>query len=211
MEVLMKQNWRRVVIGAAATLVASLALAGSASAGVVVKTTTNCANQVLSQPFTRWADQSHYTLMPGASFENGTAGWTLNGGARVTSGNESYKVNGAGDGQSLRLPLGSSAVTAPMCVGLQHPTLRFFAKRNSGLLSTLVVSVRIQLQLGGTLELPVGVVTPNSSWTPSLPMIYLDNLLPLLPGQYTPVSFRFTPLLGDWSVDDVYVDPFHSR
>jgi hypothetical protein len=207
----MKQNWRRALIGAAATMVASLALAGSASAGVVVKTTTSCANQVLSQPFTRWADKSQYTLMPGASFENGTAGWSFSGGARVTSGNESYKVNGAGDGQSLRLPLGSSAVTAPMCVGLQHPTLRFFAKRNSGLLSTLVVSVRIQLQLGGTLELPVGVVLPNSSWTPSLPMIYLDNLLPLLPGQYTPVSFRFTPLLGDWSVDDVYVDPFHSR
>jgi hypothetical protein len=207
----MKQNWRRAVIGAAATLVASLAMAGSASAGVVVKTTTNCADQVLSQPFSRFADPMHYTLMPGGSFENGTGGWAFSGGARVTSGNESYNVNGAGDHQSLRLPLGSSAVTAPMCVGLEHPTLRFFAKRNSGLLSTLVVSVRIQLQLGGTLELPVGVVLPNSSWTPSLPMIYLDNLLPLLPGQYTPVSFRFTPLLGDWSVDDVYVDPFHSR
>jgi hypothetical protein len=207
----MKQNWQRAVIGVAATLVASLALAGTASAGVLVKTTTNCAGQVLSTPFTRWSDRMQYTLMPGGSFESGTSGWTLNHGARVTSGNESYKVNGAGDGQSLRLPLGSSAVTAPMCVGLEHPTLRFFAKRNSGLLSTLVVSVRIQLQLGGTLELPVGVVTPNSSWTPSLPMLYLGNLLPLLPGQYTPVSFRFTPLLGDWSVDDVYVDPFHSR
>ena len=207
----MKQTWRRAVIGAAATLVASLAMAGSASAGVVVKTTTNCADQVLSQPFSRFGDSMHYTLMPGASFENGTAGWSFSGGARVTSGNESYNVNGAGDAKSLRLPLGSSAVTAPMCVGLEHPTLRFFAKRNSGLLSTLVVSVRIQLQLGGTLELPVGVVLGNGTWKPTLPMIYLDNLLPLLPGQYTPVSFRFTPLLGDWSVDDVYIDPYRMK
>src|ERR1700754_25379 len=112
----MKQNWRRALIGAAATLVASLAMAGSASAGVVVKTTTNCANQVLSQPFSGFGDRSNYTLMPGASFEDSTAGWSFSGGARVTSGNESYKVRGAGDDQSLRLPLGSSAVTAPMCV-----------------------------------------------------------------------------------------------
>jgi hypothetical protein len=166
---------------------------------------------VLSTPFSRWADPMHYTLMPGGSFEGGAAGWTLGGGARVTSGNESYKVHGATDDESLSLPLGSSAVSAPMCVGLEHPTLRFFAKRNSGLLSTMAVAVRIQLQLGGTLELPVGVVTPNSSWTPSLPMIYLDNLLPLLPGQYTPVSFRFTPLLGSWSIDDVYVDPYRMK
>jgi hypothetical protein len=55
---------------------------------------------------------------------------------------------------------------------------------------------------------PVGVVL-GGSWSPSLPFLFLGNLLPLLPGQYTPVSFRFTPLLGgNWQVDDVYVDPW---
>ena len=40
-------------------------------------------------------------------------------------------------------------------------------------------------------------------------MTVLANLLPLLPGAHTPVAFRFTPLLGgEWSIDDVYVDPF---
>ena len=27
----------------------------------------------------------------------------------------------------------------------------------------------------------------------------------------TPVRFRFTPLLGSWQIDDVYVDPFMKR
>src|SRR3954454_13741498 len=146
----MKQNWRRALVGAAATMVATLAMAGSASAGVVVKTTTNCAGQVLSTPFSRWADPMHYTLMPGGSFEGGAAGWTLSGGARVTSGNESYNVTKAGDDESLRLPVGSSALSAPVCVGLEYPTMRFFAKRNTGLLglTTLAVTARVQLSLG---------------------------------------------------------------
>ena len=207
----MKQPWRRVLLGVAATMVASLAMVGSASAGVLVKTTTNCPAQSLSTPFTRWLDPMHYTLLPGGSFESGAPGWKLSG-ASVVSGNESWKVAGAADAKSLRLRSGSSAVSAPICVGLEHPTLRFFAKKNSGLLSTLVVSARVQLQLGGTLDVPVGVVAAGGNWTPTLPYLFLGNLLPLLPGQYTPVSFVFRPLLGgDWQIDDVYVDPMRTR
>jgi hypothetical protein len=193
-------------------VVASLAMAGSASAGILVQTTANCDGQDLSQPFARWLDPMSYTLAPGGSLEDGAAGWKLSGGARVVSGNEPWHVNDAGDGDSLRLPSGSSAVTAPICVGLESPTLRFFTKKNSGLLSTLAVSAVLRLQGGGTLDVPVGVVVAGGQWTPSLPYLFLGNLLPILPGQYTPVSFRFTPVLGgDWQVDDVYVDPFRSR
>jgi hypothetical protein len=212
MEVLMKQQLRRALAGAALTVVAVLATAGTASAGVLVKTVSDCGVQPLSQPFARWLDQSRYTLVPGGSLEGGAGGWTLSGGAKVVSGNESFKVGGAGDSASLRLPSGSSAVSAPICVGLEHPTVRFFAKKNSGLLSTLAVTAVVQLQLGGTLDVPFGVVTAGSQWTPTLPFLFLGNLLPLLPGQYTPVKFRFTPVLGgDWQIDDVYVDPMRSR
>jgi hypothetical protein len=70
------------------------------------------------------------------------------------------------------------------------------------------VSVRFETSLGIVLELPIGVVLPNSHWAPSLPMPIVANLLPLLPNQMTPVQFRFTPLgTATWSVDDVYVDP----
>ena len=55
----------------------------------------------------------------------------------------------------------------------------------------------------------VGTVTPTVSWQPTLPMTVVANLLPLLPGEKTPVRFRCTPLLGgDWSIDDVQVDPY---
>jgi hypothetical protein len=192
-------------------VVASLAMTGSASAGVVVKTTTDCSGQTLETPFTHWGDNALYTLVPGGSFEGGAGGWGLGGGAKAAAGNESFNVGGSGDATSLRLPLGSSAVSAPICVGLEHPTLRFFAKRNSGLLTTLVVAARVQLSLGGTLDVPVGVIASGSSWAPTPVTIYLANVLPLLPGQYTPVQFTFTPLLGDWSVDDVYVDPMRTR
>jgi hypothetical protein len=40
----------------------------------------------------------------------------------------------------------------------------------------------------------------------------LASLLPLLPGQRTPVRFRFTPVGGaSWQIDDVYVDPWRIR
>ena len=82
-----------------------------------------------------------------------------------------------------------------MCVGIGHPTMRFFAKRNSGLLSTMTVEVVFE-GLGGALKsLPIGVVLGGTKWQPTLPYPVLASLLPLLPGQMTPVQFRFTPLL----------------
>jgi hypothetical protein len=200
---------RGTLLGAMTALAVGLfGSAGSASAGVLVQTTSNCSGQALSQPFARWLDYGSYELVPNGNLESGGKSWLLAGGAKVVAGNESFKVAGAGDASSLLLPNGSSATTAPLCVGLDSPTLRFFARKNSGLLSTLAVSAVLRLEGGGTLTVPVGVVAAGGSWTPTLPYLFLGNLLPLLPGQYTPVSFRFTPLLGSWQVDDVYVDPF---
>jgi hypothetical protein len=42
-------------------------------------------------------------------------------------------------------------------------------------------------------------------------MAMLANLLPLLPGQQTPVRFKFTAIAGSWQIDDVYVDPYQRR
>ena len=90
--------------------------------------------------------------------------------------------------------------------------MRFFAKRNGGtILSTMKVEVLFN-GLGGLVKsLPIGLVLAGQNWQPTLPYPVLASLLPLLPGEMTPVKFRFTPLSGSWQVDDVYVDPWRFR
>jgi hypothetical protein len=45
-------------------------------------------------------------------------------------------------------------------------------------------------------------------WKPGPKLLVVANLLPLLPGEHTPVRFRVTSIgTGTWSVDDFYVDP----
>ena len=70
------------------------------------------------------------------------------------------------------------------------------------------IAVRFESTLGLRLTLPIGVVAAGDTWAPTLPLRVIANLLPLLPGDRTPVQFVFTPLGGAWQVDDVYVDPY---
>jgi hypothetical protein len=190
---------------ATATL-ASLAIASSAQAGVLVASAPNCSDFETSQPFMPWADPSEYILDPGGSFEGGADGWALNG-AEVGSGNEPYYANEDGGTSSLHIGSGDSATSSTICVGLEHPTLRFFARNSGSPLATMRVSVRFEDAYGDVHSLPIGLVTGGGGWQPTLPMVVTANLLPLLPGNYTPVQFRFTPQGGDWKIDDVFVDP----
>jgi hypothetical protein len=199
----------RAALTMAAAVATAGALAAPAHAGVLTKSATDCVDPVLSQPFKPWLDFAYYK--PVDNFESGSAGWTLAGGARVVDGNAAQHVGGGSDVKSLLLPAGSSATSPPVCVGLNEPTLRYFARKNSGLLSTLTVSVQVQLQLGVWVTLPIGVDL-GGAWHPSLPSLVVANLLPLLPPDMTAVRFKFAPLLGgSWQIDDVYVDPRMSR
>lgn len=203
---------RAVALASAAVAVLAIcaALAPAANAGVLVQSAGDCGTQPLEQPFLRWLDPAQYTLLPGGTFEKAPSGWTLSG-ARVAPGNESYYVHGKGESKSLSLPRGSGATSAVICVGLGHPTMRFFAKAEGGLpTAALQVDVKFELITGTVVTLPIGVALAGAhrSWQPTLPMTVIANLLPLLPGQRTPVAFRFTPVgAASWSIDDVYVDP----
>jgi hypothetical protein len=200
----------RLLLAVACAVVACSALAPSASAGILVKSAGKCAPQPLEQPFLRWLDPAQYTLLPGGTFESTLPGWTLSG-ARVASGNETYYVHGKSETKSLSIPSGSNATSAVICVGLGHPTMRFFAKSSGGTaLATLKVDVLFELATGQVVTLPIGVASAGAhrSWQPTLPMTVVANLLPLLPGARTPVAFRFTPVgAASWAIDDVYVDP----
>ena len=202
---------RRAGLAAVAAMVAAMAFASTASAGILTASARSCDDSPLSQPFARFGDSHQYKIVPGGSFEGALTDWTLSGGAKVVTPNEPWHVGGSTHAKSLVLPAGSTAVTAPSCVGLGEPTLRFFAKKNSGLLSTLAVSVWVKTSLGLAVPVPIGVLLGNGQWHESPQMLIVANLLPLLPGDRTPVAFQFTPLLGSWQIDDVYVDPMRVR
>jgi hypothetical protein len=202
---------RRALLAAITAVAMTGAFAAPASAGILTVSAKDCGDESLSQPFAGFGDSAQYKLVPGGDFESSLDDWDLIGRARVVSGNEPWKVGGSDHGSSLLLPAGSSVITAPTCVGLAEPTLRFFAKKNRGLLSTLAVSVYVKTSLGLVVPVPVGVVLGNGQWKANGPMLIVANLLPLLPGDRTPVAFQFTPLLGDWQIDDVYVDPLRMR
>jgi hypothetical protein len=196
-----------VVAGSLAVLTLALS-ASTASAGILVQSAPDCSPKPATQAFARWGDSAQYNLAPGGSFEAGTAAWSMSGKASIVSGNEPWKVAGAGHTRSLNLPPGASATSPTICVGLEHPTIRFFAKNNSALLSTLSVEVITETSLGLTVPVPVGVMLPSGQWKPSPKFLVVANLLPLLPGEHTPVRFRVTSIgTGTWSVDDFYVDP----
>jgi hypothetical protein len=204
----MRIRLRTTIISAAAVTIALGAGAPAANAGLLVKSAPDCRPQPVSQPFMPWGDRDLYQLAPGGAFEVGDPSWKLSGGASVVAGNEPFKVHGASDARSLRLPPGATATSPVMCVGLEHPTLRLFARNNRALLSTLSVEVIFETSLGLTASLPVGVMLPSGQWKPSPRFLVLANLLPLLPGNHTPVQFRVRSIgLGTWSVDDFYVDP----
>jgi hypothetical protein len=190
--------------GAAAGLLAAaalaLVLAPSAQAA-------DCDNQVAEQPFKAWADLAGYVLVRNGAVETG-AGWNLQGATRA-NGNESFYVHDEDDSTSLTLPAGSSATTAPICVGLDYPTLRLFARNKGSLLSTLQVEVLFKDAGGLQHALPIGAYSATSSWQPTTPLAVVANTFSLS-GDHIDVAFRFTPLdaLGQWAIDDVYVDPF---
>lgn len=184
-------------LGIAVAVLTTFALAGPAEASA-----EPCASAPAEQTFLPWLDVANYVSAPEGDLES-AGSWDLDGGAAVVAGNEPFLVGGEDDASSLRLPAGGSATTSPMCVGLEHPTLRFFAK------GPLLGALKVDAVVDGH-ALPIGAVVGGGRWAPSLPLPIVLNTLSLL--EQTDVSFRFTPLLGSsWSVDDVYVDPYRTN
>lgn len=197
-----------------ALALASLTLAGSsapAHAGLLVQSAEDCAPLPTKQVFLPWLDPLNYVPVKAGDFESGAAGWKLSG-ARVVDGNEPWRVAGGDDTKSLSIPAGASATSPTMCAGLDHVVMRYFAKSKASLLGTLTSHLRVEIlfetSTGATASLPLGIQVLNSSWAPSLPVPVVANLLPLLPGEHTPVAFRFTAVgSASWTIDDVYLDP----
>ena len=195
---------------AATSSVALLAgIAPSAHAGLLSLTTGDCG-QTASSPFTPWGDSASYTLVPGGTFEPGSASWLLTGAATVVSGNESYGSAAPGS-HSLSLPAGSSATSPAACTGLDHPSARLFVRNTGSSSSRLHVYATYRLLLGLPYTISLGQLSGSASWQPSpvLQMGLLNNLLGSVTLSESTISFTFVPAdrTGPWSIDDVYLDP----
>jgi hypothetical protein len=94
-----------------------------------------------------------------------------------------------------------------MCVGVEHPTVRLFARNSGDPASLLEVSVVFRDALGFGHSLLVGTVAAGSKWSPTPVTPIVVNLLSLVGDQN--VAFRFAPVGdGPWAIDDVWVDPY---
>jgi hypothetical protein len=199
------------------TLAASFAALSVSAAPAQAGLGVSCPDPA-AQVFKPWGDYAYYGFAPNGGFESGTYGWTVSGGAKVVSGNESFFVHGSAERYSLSLPAGSSVTSPPMCVSLLNGKMRFFAANAGSATSKLKVQViyrggvgSLLGLLGGMLGLAdVGYVSAGSAWQPSTPVGMLGGTLPLLTQS---VQFRFTPMdsSGSWKIDDVYLDPVLNR
>lgn len=191
-------------------LIAVVAAAALAVVAFSATAAQACNYTGAEQVFRPWGDQHSYVLAPDGGFEAGGQGWLLSGGAATVAGNESFNLDGAGDSRSLSLPAGSSAVSPPICMSIDTPIIRLFARNggdsNSGLRVEAVYSL-----LGLVHTKAISTVYAGPSWAPSQQLSTVLSLSTLV-GTLIPSSIqvRITPVGsgGNWQVDDLYVDPF---
>jgi hypothetical protein len=196
----------RILFAIAVSAMALLAPAGTANAGLLSQSAGPCPSYPMSSVFSKWLDPMKYTLAPGGAFES-ASGLTFTGGAKIVAGNETSYVRATTDKNSVLIPRGGTVTTGAICVGIDKPTVRFFAKRPSfALLPLLTVEGVYTTRSGATASLPlVGVPLAGNSWSLQLPFLSLGSVLEL--GDTTMMRFRIRAVSGAWQVDDFYVDP----
>jgi hypothetical protein len=200
----------RIVLSSAATALASTALLAAPASALTEVSAAGCPAVPTVQPFAPWQDVADYMLAPDGDLEGGATSWLLQGDARAVEGNEPFKVGRAADHTSLRLPAGSSATTAPMCIGVEHRTMRFFASAAQS--GALVVTATYTKRNGNVKSVRLGAARGTPAWAPSdvLPMRVNEQAEDFDHALW--VTLTFTPRGADaWLIDDVYVDPFRFK
>lgn len=190
---------RHVMRLAVAVVVTLAAVAvGSAKADLL-----NGACGSAAPVFAPWGDSSSYYFPANGGFENGSAGWSLSGGAQVVAGNESAYVHAAGDSHALAVPAGGGA-SVSLCYGLYYPALRFFVKGDG---ATVHVSITTQNLLGVVSTLDGGTFAASSDWAPSPKLSTLLSAVVAPLGTKT-MALHITVSGAPAEIDDLYVDPF---
>jgi hypothetical protein len=195
--VIARQHRRRLT-GATLLWICVLVVAGSAAEA-------KCKLPATTQAFAQWGDDSSYVLANGGSFEEKLK-WDGTHPPVLTLENNPFLL--AGPGQwSMRLT-GSQELTSPsLCVNTLHPHLRFVARAVDPH-SRLIVEA-LWKHRGDRAE---QVLDEHASgmwqvWAPSN-LVPLATALPSSTKDYrVRLRFRLMGGVGDWLIDDVFIDP----
>jgi hypothetical protein len=195
--------------GLRGTMAAMLAGAALLLVGVPAAQASPCKSGPTTKAFAAFGDTADYSLVPGGSFESSTNPWSLTG-AWVASGNEWWKVGGSADSKSLAIASTGRVVSGTVCVGSEHPTFRFFARRTSGNWGVLNVKLRWTDESGTHETLAGSVSGADLAWHPSRSFNLAQVVGIWNDDQAVQTQFVFDPenAGGAWAIDDVYVDPF---
>ncbi len=170
-----------------------------------------CPTVPVAQKFKQFGDLAYYNLAAGGDFESKK--WTYTGKTAIIAGNEPWKLNNTKDKSAISIPAGSTAISPPICVGVEHPHFRFVAALTSGNWGTMWVKMRytdpvskkVITLIVGSMDFSGG----NRAWTVS-PQMGLGNSLPIYGAATVNVQIILEPIQnsGTWSVDDVFIDPY---
>jgi hypothetical protein len=202
----MRMTWRRSAVRA---LVVGLALvAVTAGFSAPASAAEACTSRTTSTPFTQWNDANAYFLVTSGTFESGTNGWTGTSGVSTVSGNEPWKVAGAG-AMSLRIPAADSASTPTMCVASDEDSTRFFYRSPGVSGSALHVSIYVTSGANVATN-EVDLDGSTTGWQVS-PRIMLPDIRDASGQQYVKITFSPRNAAATWQVDDVFIDPWKTR
>ncbi len=185
------------------TALALAALPGAAGASAA----PGCPPVASTIAFAPFGDGASYTLAPGGSFE-GSLRWLGTGQPTLVEGNEPFMLTGQGS-TSVRLRGRDAIISPPICVDALRPTLRFVTR-------ALDAESRLVLEVlwyeDGAIRRKVLEEHPADLWREWAPskVVPLGAALPTDAGQVHQVLLRFSLKdgLGDWLVDDVFIDPY---
>lgn len=201
---------RTTLSSSAVAAVAATAFIAAPASAAAAGTAAGCPAVPTVNPFAAWGDAADYQLAPDGGFEAGATTWKLAGGARAVEGNEPFKVGRASDHRSLELPARASATTAPICIGVEHRTMRFFDTGDRS--AALTVEALYTTRDGKPASASLGTVRGSGAWAPSDSLPMRVNELAAGFGNAMSVRLRFTASGADSSrIDDVYVDPYRVR
>jgi hypothetical protein len=203
-----------------------------AKTGDLTESLAACNEELYEHPFATFGDNADYVAVPGGSFAD-TSGWSLK--------KDRTLVASRGGDAALFLADGGEAISAPMCVSVYHPTLRFFALNSFGKQLRLEIEVLYEDLQGHVKKLKIAKLRGSDTWQPSLPLLIQANLRASASengiaviafkfktkkvggkdaelgdeGYIAPFARALTSDEGDdqlgWTIDDLYVDPFRVR